>query len=195
MSDVDEAVERSFRELVQERRYRSIRVTDICERACVSRKAFYANFDNKDDLVRRIFDRDVVRPIADIYALLRADEAWNFAPTVLERIYRPVGQDGAYYRSLVVPMRGNDDTFIRVATAAFYDLCRQLLESFSFEGTESEADVVAYTLAAGQAMSLEKWICDGYAPEPGVMASIDSAMLMPFWSHLGESRRETARRL
>ena len=48
---ISEATERAFRELIAEKPYRSITVSDICERAHLSRKSFYSRFSNKEDII------------------------------------------------------------------------------------------------------------------------------------------------
>ncbi len=45
------AISDAFLELIRERAYEDISVTDLCRRADVVRKTFYNNFRSKDDVV------------------------------------------------------------------------------------------------------------------------------------------------
>ena len=118
MNDVVRAVEQSFRELLCDKRYKSVTAKDICERAHVSRKTFYANLRDKEDIVAYIFKRDVIQPLHHINAVFTREEAKSMTPTIQTKIYQPICNDCEYYRNLVASMKGHDDTFIRVATNA-----------------------------------------------------------------------------
>lgn len=184
MSDVHSMVESSFRKLIKDKRFRSISVKEICEQAYVSRKTFYLNFNSKEDIITYVLRRDIVQPIADVFTMFKDDNAWQLALPVIERIYRAVYEDGEFYRNLVVPTRGKDEMFVRVATDVFYDLCYDLLAGFEFQGGKSEYDFVSYHFASGEAMMLEKWIYDGFDPAPEELARIHSSMILPYWSQL-----------
>lgn len=49
--EAKESVVVSFKELVGEKAYDKITVSEICERAGVSRKSFYADFQDKEAIV------------------------------------------------------------------------------------------------------------------------------------------------
>ncbi len=46
------SIDNAFRELVLEKAYDRISVSELCERACINKKTFYAHFRSLDDLLR-----------------------------------------------------------------------------------------------------------------------------------------------
>lgn len=51
-----EAIGNAFIELINEREYEKITITDICKGADIVRKTFYNNFSSKDDVVRYLIN-------------------------------------------------------------------------------------------------------------------------------------------
>lgn len=96
--------------------YRSITVGDICERAHLSRKSFYANYHNKEDIVSRMFIKDSVKPLREINAIFSRGQGRDMYQVIQQKIYEKIYEDKDFYRSLIGPMKDVDDTFIRVAT-------------------------------------------------------------------------------
>lgn len=190
MNDVVEAIERSFRELLQDKRYKSVSVTDICERACVSRKTFYANFRDKEDVVAYIFKRDVMQPLRHINAVFTPEEAHSMTTIIQTKIYRPIYDDGEYYRNLVVSMKGHDDTFLRVVTNAIYEFDREVLSQIGYSGGDLMADYIAYFYASSQAMIMQKWICDGFALSVDELAHLYQSMTLDFWGRLSAAAQK-----
>jgi len=186
MNDVVRAIEQSFRDLLCNKRYRSITVKDICERACVSRKTFYSNFRDKEDIVSYIFKRDVIQPLHHINAVFTQEEAESMTSLIQTKIYRSIYDDREYYRNLVVAMKGHDDTFIRVATNAIYEFDREVLGHVGFKGDELHADYIAYFYSSSQAMLMQKWICDGFALSVDELSRLYSSMTLEFWKTVAD---------
>jgi AcrR family transcriptional regulator len=181
VNDVVRAIERSFRDLLCDKRYRSITVKDICARAHISRKTFYANFRDKEDIVSYVFTRDVIQPLHHINAVFTHEEAQRMTPTIQTKIYQPIYDDREYYRNLVVAMKGHDDTFIRVATNAIYEFDRETLDALGFSGGEQLADYISYFYASSQAMLMQKWICDNFALSVAELSKLYASMTLEFW--------------
>ena len=145
MTNRPAAIELAFREIVAEKRFRSITVKEICERAGVSRKVFYVHFDSKDDIVDKVFKRDVLQP---------------------------------------VPMRGNDFTFINIASSSFYDLYSRMLARLGYQKTGRQSEYVASYFGSAHAQLLQKWICDDYPMSASKIAETYVAMALPFWKSI-----------
>ena len=184
MSAVEADIEKAFRELVGERRYRSITVKDICERADVSRKTFYSYFNDKDSLLERIIRRDMIKPMRDICSLLSNDEVLGLARSIYERMYKAVYDDGEFYRALLVPMRRTDFTFLYIASSALYDFHRDTLSRLSLSVATPRGDFIASYFAQAQAMMIDKWVCDGFQLTPSQIASLYEEVALPFWKKL-----------
>lgn len=181
MDSTSQAIERSFRELVESEPYRSITVSDICENAHLSRKSFYAHFENKEAIVSHIFINDVIRPVRDINSLFSVDQIRDMHGLVYGKIYEAMYENSSFYKKLVKPMRGCDDTFIRVATNAIYGLNYDILDSQNFAGDERKRDYISYFFAASQAMLIQKWICDDMPYSPAQLADFYREMTHTFW--------------
>lgn len=64
----------ALRELMEERPFSKIRVTDICEKCGMNRKSFYYHFKDKYDLVNWIYDTD----FAVFIGRESFDTGWDF---------------------------------------------------------------------------------------------------------------------
>ncbi len=179
-------IEQSFRGLLETTRYRSITVKDVCEHAHVSRKTFYTYFDSKESIIEASFSRDVVDPVRSLCAMLSNDEVRGMGQAIHERIFAAVQEDGAYYRNLVVPMRGVDSTFASVATKALSSLYARTLERVGLSADTPEGSYIAYYFGSSLALMIERWICDGFALSQATMAKLYADMALPFWNILSE---------
>ena len=184
MNDVVSAIEQSFRGLLRGKRYKSVTVKDVCEDAHVSRKTFYANFKDKEDIVSYIFKRDVVEPLHLINTVFSPEEAKGMVFMIQSKTYQPIFTDRIYYRDLVVPMRGRDDTFIRVATNAIYEFDREVLAPMAAKIDARHADYIAYFYASSQAMLMQKWICDDFVLSVDELARLYIDMTLGYWETL-----------
>lgn len=181
MNDSCLAIEKAFRELVGEMPYRSITVGDICERAHLSRKSFYANYHNKEDIVSRMFIKDSVKPLREINAIFSRGQGRDMYQVIQQKIYEKIYEDKDFYRSLIGPMKGVDDTFIRVATNAIYDFNAELLSEHKIVSDPQKMDYVAYFFASSQAMLMQKWIYDGFLYTPEELSAIYDEMIQSYW--------------
>ncbi len=181
MNDSRKAIERAFRELALEKPYRSITVSDICDRAHLSRKSFYVNYQNKEDIIAQIFFNDAVKPLRDINELFSRSQNRDMYQVIYQKIYDRLYEDQAFYQSLVAPMKGKDDTFIRIATDAIYDFNKNLLLNMSRREDVRKVDYISYFFASSQAMLIQKWICDGFPYTPEELAGLYDEMTQAFW--------------
>lgn len=181
MNDSCIAIERAFKELVMEKLYKSVTVSDICGRAHLSRKSFYANYRNKEDVIAQIFFNDAVKPLRDINTLFSRSQNRDMYQVIYQKIYDRIYADQSFYLALVKPMKGRDDTFIRVATNEIYRFNEDLLASLDRRKDGRKADYIAYFFASSQAMLIQKWVCDGFPYTPEELASLYDEMTQAFW--------------
>lgn len=181
MTETQRHVVDAFSEMIDEMRYGKITVNELCKRAGVSRNAFYANFDDKEDVVTFIFKRDITQPIQDLNRLLTNSDLDPMMELINERMYERLAGNGDFYRSLVGPMRGRDDTFLRVVTHVIYDMNMELLPSVSTMKDSLKIDYVAYFFASSQAMLMQKWVSDDFPLTPHDLAELYSSMTASFW--------------
>ena len=147
----------------------------------MSRKSFYVHFRNKEDVVAHIFVDDAVKPLRHINAIFSQSQARDMYQVIYQKPYLMVYEVREFYQSLVGPMKGRDDTFIRVVTRSFYDFNLELLSKHRIQGDERKVDYVAYFFASSQAMLMQKWVCDGFPYTPEELANLYNEMTQAFW--------------
>lgn len=178
---VESAVEASFRKLLKEYPYGKITVSMICEDSGIARKTFYSHFDNKEDIIAKIFKRDVIDPQSNMRELLPHAVKNENVSMFLTKLYQSILDDKDFYYALVGPLRGVDDTFIRVATNSIYTLAHDVGHLGHYSSSEEEADYAAYFFASSQAMLVQKWISEGMTVAPEVLSSWYQKLTMGYW--------------
>lgn len=179
--DAKDCVIASFRKLLETTPYEKITVADICRNAHLSRKSFYAHFCDKEAIVKAIFDDDIIRPLENFNDLLSPKEAGNFSILIQEKIYSNIAVDKDYYWNLVRTLKGNNDTFLRVATRSIYSYNMKIFKELGMDLSPVECDYVSYFFASSQAMIVQKWICDGMIMTPRELAELYCRLTWPFW--------------
>lgn len=77
------ALANALKELMKEKTFEKISISDICERCQMNRKSFYYHFIDKYDLVNWIFDTEF---IATVQKTLH-EESWEVIMSVSELLY------------------------------------------------------------------------------------------------------------
>lgn len=178
-----EAFERSFRELILTMPYQKITVTALCRKAHLSRKTFYDNFQDKEGVLEAIVHDSLTKPIATMNDLLTIDQARNMMDVFLELIYASIADDREFYQALVRPMKGVDDTFIRVVTHEIEMLNHGIIDRVT-NVNAMERDYVAYFFASSQAMLIQKWLFDGMPLTTKQLAALYKKMGVGYWMSL-----------
>lgn len=176
---VVEAVEKSFKELVIKKPYRSVTVKEICEGAFISRRTFYSNFIDKRAVIAYLFRRDAIEPVKRVLELLPADEARNIAPIVIARFYQGVHDNQEFYSALARPMRNVDATFVRVVCRAMESLLNDIVRRYGSPVDQQKHDFVVEYHASAQAMFLDRWIYEGYEMSPERLGEIQAPIIVP----------------
>lgn len=84
------ALSNSFKELLQEKKFTKISVSDICNKCGMNRKSFYYHFRDKYDLVNWIFYTEFIMKMRDI----ETDSSWR----VLEELCKFFYENKEFYR-------------------------------------------------------------------------------------------------
>ena len=178
--DAKGALEVAFRNLVLKMPYAKITVTEICRDAHLSRKTFYDNFQDKEGVLRAIFEDDVVKPILAMNTLLTSRQSRDIMDVYMQNIYVPIYEDKEFYRKLVRPMKGVDDTFIRVVTNSIAELNMVIMKDLAIS-SDLEREYIAYYFASSQAMLMQKWIFDGMPFTPQELGVLYEKMAGFYW--------------
>lgn len=181
MTETQERVVTALKLMLKEMRYSKITVNELCLRARISRNTFYANFEDKDDVVRLIFETSVLQPIRDLNRLLGIDDLEPLMERINEQMYERIAEERDFFTRLIGPMRGKDDTFIRIATRMIYELNMELIPAVTTIKSSWRIDYTAYFFASSQAMLIQKWVSDGVEASPKDLAEFYSHMTGSFW--------------
>ena len=179
---VEELIESSFRKLLVSLPYQKITVSLICEDTGIARRTFYSHFDNKEAILSAIFDRDIIRTQTSMRDILPDQVRKDNALLFMSKLYEAILEDGDFYYKLVGPLKGKDDTFLRVATNSIYRLACQVFDGSSQHTSEQERDYAAYFFASSQAMLMQKWISEKMVVPPEVLASWYQKFTIAYWA-------------
>lgn len=178
--DVCERIEEAFKGLLQTKPYSKITVSEVCLKAGVTRKAFYSVFHDKEAVVEALFDKHVVKRLRDLHQLFSLEDRLEMNNTFVKRMYEAIYAEKDYYINLVGPLRGNDDTFIRVVSNSIYRLNMDTTSVLDAIEADWKRDYVAYYFASSQAMLMQKWISDRMPIGPDDMAQLYDDLTLPF---------------
>ena len=181
MGDVEKRIEQAYRASVAELPYPSISVVLLCKRAGVSRKMFYKCFKGKDDVLRSIFERDVVAPQAELCRIFTLEKMASFAPNMERHIFELVHRDGDFYRDVVRAAHGGEAAFVGAAAQSFAAFNRVVLDEYGYRGSDTERDYIASYFAEAKAHMLAKWVGEDYPLTPEEASGLYSRMALPFW--------------
>lgn len=175
-----EAFERTFRQLIIEMPYSKVTVTELCRKAHLSRKTFYGTFQDKEAVLESIFNEDVVMPIREMNRLVSIEQRRQLAHVLTENMYARIWDNKEFYQALIHPMKGVDDTFIRVVTHSLEALNNEIIAEMS-SADGYEAEYASYFFAASQAVLIQKWVFDGMPIEPKELAALYRKMMSEYW--------------
>jgi len=183
---VIESIGKGFKELLKESSYNKVTVSDICTRAGVSRKTFYANYSDKQDVVERLFYNEILKPLMDLQDLLPI-RTLKSAPLLLyERLYQSIYDDRIYYENLIKD--NGHHNFVEIVTAQITTMNLAILKDYKLAQVEREH--MAYFFAAAQAMLMVKWIKDKMTLTPHQMAVFFNKWTTRSWEAVFPGKRE-----
>jgi AcrR family transcriptional regulator len=139
---------------------KAITVKEICEKAGISRNAFYQHYGYKEDLydqmVARATERirDSLTPLIPDVTQVKEDTVASYARHIIDGV--------SEVRELIyVMLKSDEGIFLRQLTDLIYT--QMLTESFSFFGIDETKDLRLFYefLSAGMAAFIIKWVLDG----------------------------------
>ena len=184
MTDLEERIEAAYRQSVASNPYSSLSVLSLCDQAGVSRKMFYRHFKGKNDVLRHIFDRDVVAPQVELCRILSFEKMSAFAPKMERHIFSAIYADRCFYHDVVTSPQGGEDAFKAMTRSAFLKFNLIMLHEYGFKDTPERTDYVASYFADGKASYLTKWIREEFPLTPDEASDLYSSMALPYWKNV-----------
>jgi len=168
-----ELLHHSLLELMLEKRFDSISVQEIVDRADVGRSTFYAHFRDKEDLAATEF----ARMFDELTEHMASDS--KTGPVNVSAIFRHVGENYELYRAMV---RGHAiDFFLEKGEDYLRAKIADHLSSALPEGQEPNVPIpILAAFGAGTLITLLKWWLDNeMAQTPERMDEIFATLALP----------------
>ena len=167
------ALMQALMDLIQEKRYDSITIQDICDRANVGRSTFYAHYQDKDDLLVSHFQHVMENLDGQIQ---RRDGQLVFSITPL---LQHVQQYHHLYRALV--SSGGFEVLLRAGQKQWSAQIQTHLAALSADGHRSDIppEVIAMYLAGVVQTMLVWWLAHKMPYSPEKMDEMFQQLVMP----------------
>lgn len=151
------ALSNALKELLEERSFEKISVSDICERCHMNRKSFYYHFKDKYDLVNWIFDTEFVEvnQANAMYAQNESfafDDRWKNIEIICDYFY----ENRSFYRR-VLKVDGQN-SFVSHFREFIRPLFRLRVEALL--GVEDVPEMVYDFVLDGVICVVERWLLD-----------------------------------
>ena len=142
------ALANALKELMGEKNFSKISVSDICERCNMNRKSFYYHFRDKYDLVNWIFDTEFIAVIYQQYPGV----SWDLFTALCTYFY----ENRSFYRK-ALSIKGQNsfsEHFYELLYTAFRARLREMA------GTEKISDFQVNFFSDAATMTIKRWILD-----------------------------------
>lgn len=152
-----QALASALKELVAERPFEKISVSDICERCRMNRKSFYYHFRDKYDLANWIFDTEFIElSQANTTQIISENMAFDDRWSTLLSICRYFYDNRVFYRR-ILQVEGQNSL-----SSHFRELIAPLLRLRIEEllGMEDIPEMVYVFFADGILCTMERWLLD-----------------------------------
>ena len=163
------AIRSAFAELISEKEYSEITVTDIAERADINRKTFYNYYHNTEDLLADI-ESEAVAEYDRLLDDLKAHDLLNSPELIVTRISRTISENMDYFHDLLI-MSKNAVLFSRIADSVKAQI-RTILESQVYTDP-MQAETLAIFISSGSLSVYREWISRG---EPVPRENVDALL-------------------
>jgi AcrR family transcriptional regulator len=166
-----------FKELIEEKPLSRITVSDICEKAGISRKTFYVHFADKNDLLNHIFFDIIMRSTNELRALLPSRELKSGPKLILEGFYKQLYDNRHFIEKFM--KNGGQAQFQKIFIDVLSSENEKILSSAKMP--EREREYMAYFYASSQALLVIKWINDKCPYTSNQMARYYYNWAMQYW--------------
>lgn len=154
-----EKLQNALLELLETRELKAITVKEICDKAGISRNAFYQHYRYKEDLFNHMVTqatekiRDSLTPVVPDASLIKEDSAEIYAKRIIEGISEV--KDLIY-----VMLKSDDGIFLRQFTDLIFE--QTMANALPFFGLKDTSEIRLYYefQCAGLAAFIIKWVLE-----------------------------------
>ena len=152
-----QAMGNAFKELLEDRPFEKISVSDICDRCNMNRKSFYYHFEDKYDLANWIFDTEFTElmrqnnlDVMNVEYCL--EERWNGLRVVCEYFY----ENRTFYRR-ILKIEGQN-SFVSHFREFMYPIMENRITRLI--GCDDTPRMVMDFIVDGTVCAIERWLLD-----------------------------------
>lgn len=169
---IQQQLSEALQVLLTERSYQKVTVTDISERADISRPSFYLHFDSKDDLLLYCLDRIYEHLTLDMGSALRSQpEGYDFSYRMALRYFNSIDANYGLYKALV--QDENSRLFQHYKQAFMENIIETLIGLRAAEAMDTELKQMVASYYAGATLAvITQWINRDRPYPPETMAEI-----------------------
>jgi AcrR family transcriptional regulator len=163
-------------QLIEEKGYDSITISDIADRANVARTTFYMHYQDKDDLLFRSM-RDVYQTLFE--QAMPSPQDFFDETCINADDFLHVQEYADFYR-VMLSDRGSMAFFVRVLDFLAEEFCKSLFTSVLPEDhkTPVPLELQAYMLSGSLVAIIKWWLDSGMQQSPEEIASLMQQMVM-----------------
>ncbi|MDR1014338.1 MAG: TetR/AcrR family transcriptional regulator [Coriobacteriales bacterium] len=176
-----DSITSSFIALLTDIPYNQMTVTQICEKASVSKKTFYRHFDSKHELLVDFIKNDIVVPVKNLRELLPLDTIKSAPLLVMERGHHILYEHRALYKNLIENL--GKMALVELLTDSTYELNYEIYGNYDLDSINR--DFAAYFCAAASAMVQVRWLEQGCPLDEKHMAKLSNTWIMSHWREAG----------
>lgn len=173
-----ERLQNALLELLETKDLKAVTVKEICDKAGISRNAFYQHYGYKEDLYDQMVERakerirDSLTPAIPDASKLRPESVEIYARRIISGISEV--KDLIY-----VMLKGDDGIFLRQLTDLIFE--KNLANSLSFYGGQDSEELRLFYefLSAGMAAFIIKWVVEDGMSENRTAALLAGILLQP----------------
>ena len=177
-----ESIINQFTQLVMEKDFIKLTVSELCEATGISRNTFYKYFKDKNEIVEQILHRDIVIPMDELRKLYVSFELPS--TMILEWQYQQFYEQRKFYERISAFTGQNSFyEFIMKHTSI---IIQEKIKPLQLP--EKEQEYMVYFYASSHTMLLLKWIRDGMVQKPKIMASYYEKWTIPIFQHYTQKR-------
>lgn len=145
-------------ELIHEKEYQKISITDITDRAGLSRPTFYLHYKSKDDLLMDQLDM-VFDPVMDIYYRIKNDATIEHPGIItMTNIFEAVSENAVIFRTAM--QAGAEHLFIERMHQRNIDYLINLAKRCEMEIPDKVLQLTSNYLAGAFVSTIRNWIED-----------------------------------
>ena len=172
-----ERIIEQFKQLVMERDFIKLTVSEICKKVGISRNTFYKYFKDKNEIVEQLLHRDIVVPMDELRKLYIRFQLPS--TMILEWQYEQFYKERKFYERISAFTGQN----------SFYDFIMKHTSTIIAEKIKplqlpkEEQEYMVFFYASSHTMLLLKWIQEGMVQDPKTMASYYEKWTIPIFEH------------